>query len=902
MSDDATLRIRLEQTEALRQLRDLQEQLRRARREVDDMERQTRRAAGGMSSAFGSVKNAIAGLAAAAGAGAAGSFLFNTIKEFETLRTTLNTTAGGVEQGAAAFALLQDVAKETPNSLQQMVQSFNILAARGIKPSRDQLIAFANTASATGKSINQFAEAIADAQTGEFERLKEFGIVVRKEGDQLAVQTGKGVTTIKNNSQSIVDELTRIGQVNFGGAATSQMATLGGQLSNLGYQFSQIAFNIGEGGLKQAISEVIAGFAGTTDVSVATARAVGEVLGNAVRGTAAIISGFVSVVQTLSPALAGIAAGGAVVAITNIGRSIVTATTATRAWTVALLANPVGIVAAAVGTLVAALGFFIQSTLESEGISASWFDILRAGANIISRTLSPAIAGVRKFIASLGPVLVNIGQGFRGLVNFAIATQKSVVDVFFGMGKAIFDAFKGVVNSVGQVFKAIAQAATGDFKAAGSTLIGAFSQGFNIRKNISNTVGQVRSNFSTDWVGVGISWAKSTVSGFTDEVRSVTEATAAANAKAKKEADALAGAYQPGIAASENAARASDKAREAKSRETDAVKTFVERLQDQKADLEIQIATYGQTEAQVLALKLAREAETLGIDANSKAIQDNVRLQQQLQELRLKEYLATTVSDIEFETRALELNTKERAIAVRIRDAERQAKAAGRALTEQEIADIRRATAAYEDRNQAIEDGKRAAEEAKQKAEEMERKRQEMAKETTRIYNDGFRAFGDGLNQMINQSEVNLKSLLLLAIRTAAQIAAANYALSLNNGGGRTLGGALVTGLAGALGGGFGGFRERGGPVSAGRAYVVGERRPELFVPRTDGYIMPSVPTGRSMSGGVSVTANFYGSISASNLDEVREQITRSLRDSINSSRIAMVDEQRPGGIFYGRN
>ena len=83
MSDDATLRIRLEQTEALRQLRDLQEQLRRARREVDDMERQTRRAAGGMSSAFGSVKNAIAGLAAAAGAGAAGSFLFNTIKEFE---------------------------------------------------------------------------------------------------------------------------------------------------------------------------------------------------------------------------------------------------------------------------------------------------------------------------------------------------------------------------------------------------------------------------------------------------------------------------------------------------------------------------------------------------------------------------------------------------------------------------------------------------------------------------------------------------------------------------------------------------------------------------------------------------------------------------------------------------
>ena len=37
------------------------------------------------------------------------------------------------------------------------------------------------------------------------------------------------------------------------------------------------------------------------------------------------------------------------------------------------------------------------------------------------------------------------------------------------------------------------------------------------------------------------------------------------------------------------------------------------------------------------------------------------------------------------------------------------------------------------------------------------------------------------------------------------------------------------------------GFRERGGPVSAGKAYVVGEKRPEVFVPDRSGYILPSV-------------------------------------------------------------
>src|SRR5690606_4694041 len=36
--------------------------------------------------------------------------------------------------------------------------------------------------------------------------------------------------------------------------------------------------------------------------------------------------------------------------------------------------------------------------------------------------------------------------------------------------------------------------------------------------------------------------------------------------------------------------------------------------------------------------------------------------------------------------------------------------------------------------------------------------------------------------------------------------------------------------------------REKGGPVKAGRAYVVGERRPELFIPDEDGMILPEVP------------------------------------------------------------
>lgn len=65
--------------------------------------------------------------------------------------------------------------------------------------------------------------------------------------------------------------------------------------------------------------------------------------------------------------------------------------------------------------------------------------------------------------------------------------------------------------------------------------------------------------------------------------------------------------------------------------------------------------------------------------------------------------------------------------------------------------------------------------------------------------------------------------------------------------------GSVASGISGKLGkvGGFissifGGFRATGGPVTAGNAYVVGENQAELFVPPTNGTIMPDT----SMLGG----------------------------------------------------
>ena len=48
----------------------------------------------------------------------------------------------------------------------------------------------------------------------------------------------------------------------------------------------------------------------------------------------------------------------------------------------------------------------------------------------------------------------------------------------------------------------------------------------------------------------------------------------------------------------------------------------------------------------------------------------------------------------------------------------------------------------------------------------------------------------------------------------------------------------LVDSFASFLGSAFGGARAMGGPVSAGRAYLVGERGPELFMPGSSGRVI----------------------------------------------------------------
>jgi phage-related protein len=77
--------------------------------------------------------------------------------------------------------------------------------------------------------------------------------------------------------------------------------------------------------------------------------------------------------------------------------------------------------------------------------------------------------------------------------------------------------------------------------------------------------------------------------------------------------------------------------------------------------------------------------------------------------------------------------------------------------------------------------------------------------------------------------------------------------------------GGIIVGIASSI---FGGARANGGPVSAGSAYLVGERGPELFTPRSSGMIHPNNDNGPSGGGPGNVTFVFQGPVS--NPEQVR--------------------------------
>lgn len=213
----------------------------KTRVELEKLEKTQRATSGPMGGAMSMMKGVVGGgLILGAGREAANfvggqvSDSVQTSAKYEKYQAVLKNTLGS--EGAANQAMNQitGFASSTPFQVDELTESYVKLANRGFKPTMAEMTKLGDLASSQGKSFDQLSEALLDAQTGEFERMKEFGVKAKVQGDKVVFNFKGQKTAIENNEAAIKKYILSLGDMKgVSGSMAAIAKTTTGQISNL---------------------------------------------------------------------------------------------------------------------------------------------------------------------------------------------------------------------------------------------------------------------------------------------------------------------------------------------------------------------------------------------------------------------------------------------------------------------------------------------------------------------------------------------------------------------------------------------------------------------------------------------------------------------------------------------
>lgn len=137
---------------------------------------------------------------------------------------------------------------------------------------------------------------------------------------------------------------------------------------------------------------------------------------------------------------------------------------------------------------------------------------------------------------------------------------------------------------------------------------------------------------------------------------------------------------------------------------------------------------------------------------------------------------------------------------------------------------------------------------------------QNVFKQSQDAVTEAFKGMEDALVNFVKNGKLDFKSLVDSILSNVARMVIKQgitgplsklVSDALGGGGGSSGGGANLSGLLGTVGSWFSGLKfADGGNPPIGKASLVGERGPEMFVPRTAGTIVPNEALGRRGAGG----------------------------------------------------
>jgi len=529
-------------------------------------------------------------------------------------------------------------------------------------------------------------------------------------------------------------------------------------------------------------------------------------------------------------------------------------------------------------------------------------------------------------IASLGDFGVAAIEGFRTATNATLGFLRTLLLTFEALKaiQAAVNFFKGNVTGfvrdfVGVVGSAAAVKGIRQLEADANKAFDALLKGAQLARPEAEALIKSQGSLGnvTDVLSRKYGNLATTTTAATETFKNVGSATSKA-AKATKDAITVTDDFAKKVKALESAQKEFDDATKSVTRTQKSLKSAQDQVKSSdealtRAKEKLAAALRGQGRDSEAAKRAARNVAQAQRDlqragmAVTSALDKQADAEQKLQDLRNKAPDSRKVSDAEFDLEGAKIGVEEatlrvkeaeqeladtlkdpEASAIEKRRAELNLVNAKRALTEAivEVGDAEElliATRATGATAEEIAEAERELEEAKLSVQDAI-ERQTQATEDLNEANDEYRKIADGIREG-DEEYVELTEAVEEAFNRREKAAeelqerlddATNAAQALS----KALSD-LDTAKAGVSGVRMGGkgdmleFRANGGPVAAGRPYIVGERGPELFVPGASGSIIPNGRTGTVVNVVVNAGVGTSGTQVGQEIVDVLRQYTR---------------------------
>jgi hypothetical protein len=222
----------------------------------------------------------------AAGIAAAGvEKLFSTIAEgknavidvsveLNNLRSRIAGVTGSADTANDKFEELESMTLgKLPSTVRQVSEAFVFLGNTGLSNSREALKSYSNIAAQTGHSLNDVTEAVERATLGNYRGLRQYGIKVKEEGDNLQVTFRGQTDTIAHSSEAIEGYMQRLGNVEFAGAVDRQMDTIGGSVKKAHDAWEKLIVTVADSSLGSLIQSTVGASVSVVDAMTASVDA-----------------------------------------------------------------------------------------------------------------------------------------------------------------------------------------------------------------------------------------------------------------------------------------------------------------------------------------------------------------------------------------------------------------------------------------------------------------------------------------------------------------------------------------------------------------------------------------------------------------------------------------------------